>query len=517
MDVLKDLLDNLTDSLIILDSCGQVVLFNKEAVRIQKSISEKPLEIGADFAGLVIEERREVVSDILLGLRRHKKPIKNFVETTTSLGANVFLEVSFVPVLGSRKELKYVNVITQDVTNRKLSERRIRKATADFDNLLEQAYAVIFSVDSRGYIVDWNTFCADLTGFSKAEVLSGRVCDILLNEQDTVTFLRLMDRILKNEVMGTCEFPMKTKSGGEVIVMLSATPRVNANGHVIGATLVGQDITEMAARRRALEKQVENQTVELQQVLKKEKEAIELKSRLASIASHEFRSPLSSIDVATSFIKQNAGTIGKKKLNEKVEVIEKHVNYVSNFLEDVLNYSKSELGRKLEHAEIALDDFVKEAVGEVTRVSKHSHHICVSTSNLGVLVTDGKLLKSIVVNLLTNAIRFSPGREKVSLQVLDEGDTVTIEVRDEGMGIPQDELVKIFEPFVRGEAAGSIAGAGLGLSITKKAVDLLQGTISVKSRPGKGSVFTAVIPRLPVHIEKATPTNPKKTETKTTR
>ncbi len=502
MDVLKDILDNLTDSLIILDTRGQVVLFNKEAVRVQKSISEKPLEVGVNLEELVSDDRKASVRDAFKTIRRQKKTIKNFVEASTPLGASVFLEVNFIPVFGSRKELKYINVISQDITNRKLFEKRIRATTADMENLLEKAYAVIFSVDSRGYVVDWNKFCADLTGFSKAEVLSGRVCDILLKEQDTATFARLMDSILKNEVVGTCEFPMKTRSGGEVVVMLSATPRVNANGHVIGATLVGQDITEIAARRRALEKQVECQTAELQQVLKKEKESVELKSRLASIASHEFRSPLSSIDVAASFIKQNAGTIGKKKLNEKVEVIEKHVNYVSTLLEDVMNFSKSELGQAPEPSEIVLSEFVIEVVEEVARWCKYSHHICVSTNNLGVLVTDGKLLKNIIVNLLTNAVRFSPGKDEISLNVIDEASAVTIEVSDEGIGIRPEESMKIFEPFVRGSASERIEGNGLGLSIAKKAVDLLQGTISVKSKPGKGSVFTAVIPRPAVSIRK---------------
>src|SRR5690606_4971863 len=125
---------------------------------------------------------------------------------------------------------------------------------------------------------------------------------------------------------------------------------------------------------------------------------------------------------------------------------------------------------------------------------KHSHHICVSTNELGTLMTDEKLLRNIVTNLLTNAVKFSPGKDEVHFNVLDEGRRVTIEVRDEGIGIAEDELGKIFEPFVRGKEADAIQGTGLGLSIVKKAVDLLQGSIQVKSKPGKGSTFKVVIP-----------------------
>lgn len=494
MDVLKDILDNLNDGIVIVDPSGQVVLFNNEALRIRKSISDQPLTVGRHITDFVPESRRVAVIDILKSIKRQKKSIRTSSEYRTCHGGSVFLETHFVPVLGSRRELKYVNIVSQDVTNRKLFEKKIRAASADFNNLLEQAHAIIFSVDSRGYVVDWNNHCVELTGFEKHEVLSQQVCETLAS--DASSFNALMEKMLANEPVGNWEFSMKTKSGGEVIAMFSATPRVNANGHVIGATLVGQDITELTAHRRLLEQQIRSQTAELQEVLQKEKEVVEMKSRFVSIASHEFRSPLSSIDYAASFIKQNVATINKKKLNEKVEVIEKHVNHMSHLLEDVLTFSRNEPGKiRLIPTRIQLDDFFANVVEEVTCLFKHSHHVCVSTNELGTLISDEKLLRNIVINLLSNAIKFSPGKEEVSLNVIDEGHFITVEVRDEGVGIPEDELNLIFEPFVRGKDVESIQGTGLGLSIVKKAVDLLQGTIRVKSKPGKGSVFKVIIPR----------------------
>ena len=496
MDVLKDILDNLNDSVIIIDSHGQIVLFNREALRIQRSISEITLQIGSHFTDILTEDRRDIVSEILKTLRRQKKPVKNFAECKTPFGTNVFLEVNFIPVFGVKKEVKYVNVITQDITNRKIFEKKLRAAAADVSKVLDNAHAVIFSVDSRGYVVDWNHHCTQLTGFSKKEVLSQQVSDLLVQEMNRPLFAELMERVLRNEAVGNYELPLLTRKGRELIVMLSGTPRTNANGDVIGATFVGQDITELIAYRHSLEKQVEDQTNELEQVLKKEKEAVEMKSRFVSIASHEFRSPLSSIDFAASFIKQNAATIGKKKLNEKVEVIEKHVSYMSHLLEDVLNFSKNENGKiKILPTQISLETFIRNAVEEVTCLCKHSHHICVSTNKLGSLLTDEKLLRNIVSNLLTNAVKFSPARDEVFLNVLDMGRFVSIEVGDEGIGIPQNELGLIFEPFVRGRGADAIQGTGLGLSIVKKAVDLLHGSIKVKSALGKGSVFKVTIPR----------------------
>ncbi|MEX2233556.1 MAG: PAS domain S-box protein, partial [Cyclobacteriaceae bacterium] len=357
MDVLKDILDNLSDSIIIIDPNGQIVLYNNEALRIQRSISEKPIQIGECFTDMVSTERKQTVADILKTLKRQKKAVKNFAEYHTTTGSHVFLEVNFVPVFGPKKELRYVNIITQDITSRKIFESKARATAADLSNLVENAHAIIFSVDSRGYIVDWNNHCAEITGFVKNEILSKKLPDILIKEYNTPLFNDLMATVLKNQSVGNYEFPIQTKAGTEMIVMLSATPRTNAPGQVIGATLVGQDITELTAHRRSLEKLVQNKTAALQQVLKKEKEAVDMKTRFVSIASHEFRTPLSSIDFAASFIKQNAATIGKKKLNEKVEVIEKHVNYMSHLLEDVLNYSKNENGRiKIIPSDICLGD-----------------------------------------------------------------------------------------------------------------------------------------------------------------
>lgn len=496
VNVLKDILDNVSDSVIIIDAFGKILLYNQQALRLHESVSEKTLEIGESFAEIVREERRKTVSEVLKTVRRQKKPVKIFAEFKGPSGDNIFLEVSYVPVLGMKKEIKYINVIAQDVTSRKSLEKKVKQVTEDVRNVLEQAHAFIFSVDSKGYVVDWNSHCAQLTGYSKSEMLSQKVSNLLISKENVPLFTDLMDKMLRNEVVVSVEFPIHTKNCAELIIMLSATPRTNANGRVIGATLVGQDITELTAYRRSLENQIRSKTAALEQVLRKEKEVVEMKSRFVSIASHEFRSPLSSIDYAANFIKQNAGTIGKKKLNEKVEVIEKHVSHMSHLLEDVLNFSKNESGGiKVVPAKICLSSFIRNAVQEVSCHTKNSHHICVSSNELGSWVTDEKLLRNIVMNLLTNAVKFSPGRDEIFLNVLDKGAFISIEVKDEGIGIAADELDKIFEPFVRGKAADSIQGTGLGLSIVKKAVELLQGSIQVESRPRKGSVFKVTLPR----------------------
>jgi signal transduction histidine kinase len=107
---------------------------------------------------------------------------------------------------------------------------------------------------------------------------------------------------------------------------------------------------------------------------------------------------------------------------------------------------------------------------------------------------DDDLLRNIFVNLISNAIKFSPGTTRVWLQVYDLGENLRVEIKDKGIGIRKEDLMKIFEPFERGKNTKGIQGTGLGLSIAKKAVDLIGGTIDVSSTPGKGSIFTVTIP-----------------------
>lgn len=495
-DGLKDILDNLTDAITIIDGAGRIVAYNQEALRIENVISGSALKAGRHITEGLDDKRRKSLAGILSKVKRQKKPLKDFAEYSNACGTRTFLEVTFVPVLGRKKEVKHVNIIAQDVTSRKVFEKKMKTVATDVNNMVEHAHAIIFSVDSRGYIVEWNRHCTQVTGFGKGEVLSRTFTDLVACPTQERRFQEMMALVMNNVPVSDHELFLQTKTGGDLVAIVSATPRTNSKGQVIGATVVGQDITELTTYRKSLEKMIKSKTEALEEVLKKEKHAVELKSRFVSIASHEFRSPLSSIDFAASFIRQNAATIGKKKLGEKVRLIEKHVTHMSHLLEDVLNFSRNENGTiKLFPSQIALETFIHDAVEEVTGSTRHSHHICVSTNCLGLLLTDEKVLRNILINLLTNAIKYSPGKDEVSLNVLDQDDVVTLEVVDEGMGIPEDEIETIFEPFVRGKGTAAIQGTGLGLSIVKKAVELLNGNIKVRSAPGKGSVFMVTIPR----------------------
>jgi signal transduction histidine kinase len=150
----------------------------------------------------------------------------------------------------------------------------------------------------------------------------------------------------------------------------------------------------------------------------------------------------------------------------------------------------------LDVEKIEVDDFLNRILEEVSHYKEKGRcTIEADFTQIPVMImTDEKLLRGILINLLTNAIKFSPDIDRVFLTVKGSGHQLIIIVRDEGMGIHEDEIEKVFEPFLRGKSVASIQGTGLGLSIVKKSVELLNGTIQLQSKVGEGTTFTVAIP-----------------------
>jgi signal transduction histidine kinase len=257
-----------------------------------------------------------------------------------------------------------------------------------------------------------------------------------------------------------------------------------------------QDIDELTQYRKSLEQKVAERTKALHVSLAKEKELAELKNRFVSIASHEFRTPLATIEFATGFLKSYRHRVSDDDVSQKLSTIEKQVNHMAALLEDVLVVGKTESGKiDVCRTLVRLNDLMTEVCESVERLTKYSHTIHITcVNNQTHFYTDEKLLRNILSNLLTNAIKYSPNANAVYLGCEETHDHFTFTVADKGIGIPENDLNNIFQPFTRGANAGTIAGTGLGLSIVKRTVDLLGGVINVRSKP-HDTVFEVVLPK----------------------
>ncbi|MFT5761504.1 MAG: signal transduction histidine kinase [Polaribacter sp.] len=217
------------------------------------------------------------------------------------------------------------------------------------------------------------------------------------------------------------------------------------------------------------------------------------------MASHEFRTPLSAINFATDSIKKYGDKMESIMVTKKLDKIENQVLHMTQLLDDMLIVGQAEAGKiKNSPINVNLGNFIDEIIEEVYSSYNESHEVSLidpeelkSTD----LFIDEKMGRNIFVNLLSNALKFSPESGKVVVELSSEKDHTIISVTDFGIGIHKSEMEKIFMPFMRGKNVDLIQGTGLGLSIVKEAVNEMGAIIILKSTLGSGTTFIVKIPK----------------------
>ncbi|HTF18508.1 MAG TPA: PAS domain S-box protein [Chryseolinea sp.] len=409
-------------------------------------------------------------------------------------GRKYWVRLDISPVFNNEGVLKHFIAIQTDISRQKEFENQITNIARDLSSLIENANVPIFGIDRNGYVNEWNRIAAELSGYDRNEVLERKWHQLF----DQTTQEKL-DGVLTKAFTGIAtqnfELPLTEKAGTDLILLISISPRMNSNRDIYGAICVGQDITELFRYRQGLENLVKERTYELNEALLKEKELVELKGKFVSIASHEFRTPLSTISLATGVIKKYYNKLSSTEFQAKLETIETQVRNMTYLLDDVLTVGKGEAGKILTtYSSVAIEAFFANTAKEVEQ-SKGTHKIRVRINcTIKTFRSDEKLLRNIVINLLTNAIKFSDMIKTVHLSVYNTPEWLIVDVEDKGIGIAQGDMENIFTAFQRGSNVGSIEGTGLGLSIVKKAVDLLKGEIKVQSKVSKGTTFTVRLP-----------------------
>ena len=228
---------------------------------------------------------------------------------------------------------------------------------------------------------------------------------------------------------------------------------------------------------------------EINKALEKEKELNRLKNRFVSMISHEFRTPLTVILTNIQLMEKFGDNYSEKDKEIRYSRIYSSFKRVNDLLEDVLQAGKLQEGKfALKREEIQLSEFIRTNVDLVNEEERIS--VLMNIDEKPSIHTDRKLLAHIITNLLSNALKYSPKESPVELKVISQAGELTVEVKDKGIGIPKDDLEKVFEIFHRAGNADSYKGTGLGLSLVKEYTNLLGGEILVQSEENRGSVFT---------------------------
>ncbi len=386
------------------------------------------------------------------------------------------------------KELAFQN----ELAKTRIETESIAKELRQF---IETANAPIFGIDNKGLINEWNQTSEKITGFLKTEVLGQDLVANYISPDYQTQVKGVLDNALKGEETANFEFPLFAKDGKRLMVLLNSSTRRDVDGKIIGMLGVGQDITVLNEYKEDLESKVKLRTQKLEESLEREKELGQLKTSFVSMASHEFRTPLTSIKTTSDIVLRYGDKLSREDINERLRKIKREVEDMTVMLEDILIIGKSDAQKLNYNPELLnLVSLITDIITEYQLNESESKSIDYIISSPVIMVhADKKWIKHIVINLFTNATKYSAKDKPIEITIKQERSSVSFCFMDYGIGVSKNDIKLLFEPFHRGKNTQNISGTGLGLSVVKKAVELHKGKIEVESKLGKGSSFKVIL------------------------
>lgn len=481
------------NSVIITDPDGKIEWVNQAFTNLTEYTAEEAYGIKPGKLLQGSETHKSTVKRISQKLKDRLEITEDILNYSKS-GRKYWIRLSISPVFNTTNQLNHFIAVMLDITEQKEFETKITTIARELSSLIENANVPIFGVDRNGYINEWNKVTSEISAYTKDEVL-GQKWISMLDPSIHENVNRIIQKVLRGNPVSNYELPFQNKEGKHLTLLISISPRKDVNNSIVGLICVAQDLTEVTAYRKGLEKIVAERTRDLNIALQKEKELVEMKSKFVSIASHEFRTPLSTISLATGFLRKYKTKLDTAEVDKKLEHIEQQIQHMVYLLDDVLLVGKADAGKMQANLTTLETTFFRELAQEVVKSTgkKHKLHFT-ENCEMTVIVTDEKLVRNIVINLITNAIKFSPQGTQIHVRVQCRMNTLLLSVQDFGIGIPKAEIENLFQSFSRASNVGMIEGTGLGLSIVKKAVDLLNGSIEVVSELDKGTTFLVTLP-----------------------
>ena len=386
--------------------------------------------------------------------------------------------------------------VGQDIS--KMDElRTVSDAIAkELRQFIETANAPIFGIDSNGMVNEWNQSSEKITGFTKEEVLGQDLVATYINSNYQKSVKKVLDNAQRGVETANFEFPLYAKDGKRIMILLNSSTRRNSDGKIIGMLGVGQDITILNEYKKNLESKVEYRTQELQESLEREKELGQLKTSFVSMASHEFRTPLTSIKAISDIILRYSNKLSQESINARLEKIKKEVDDMTIMLDDILIIGKSEAQKLAFNPDIEDIVFlIRQIITEYQLSDSTNRQLIYDIPNSIIMINvDKKWIKHIIINLISNAEKYSNKNTPIKISIHQNQSNISFSFQDYGIGISKQDIKKLFEPFHRGSNAQNIPGTGLGLSVLQQAVDLHNGKIEVESNLGKGSKFKIILP-----------------------
>ena len=368
---------------------------------------------------------------------------------------------------------------------------------AGFRFLFEYASVVIIMINSEGQIIVNNPHTEHVFGYSKRELRGKNIEELIPQKQRKKFTLQWQSHINDHDRTSMSMFRELLgirKDGSQFPIDMSlGTYMMDGEAFVVSFIT---DLSDHPRNDRRVEGTFQKEISQLKKALAKEKELSDLKSKFISIASHEFRTPLSTIMSSASLIDKYIEKEYYDKRSKHTKRIRSSVKHLNDLLSDFLSLEKLEEGMvRNTVSSFDLHLFIKELLDEFNSILKKGQTIKLKQNlESESIKLDSKLLRAILINLISNAIKYSPENREIEISVQRSLDKLVIQVKDHGIGIPLKEQKELFNRFFRASNVGSAKGTGLGLNIVKKYLQIMSGNITFQSTPKKGTSFTVNIP-----------------------
>lgn len=396
----------------------------------------------------------------------------------------VWVHLTLIALRDQTGAILYTLAMIQDITERKQAEEALRQSEARYRAIIEDQTELICRFKPDGTLTFVNdTYCRYFNK-QRSELMGHKFMPVI-PEEDQESFTQKFSSLSVEQPIVTCEHRVILPSGDIRWQQWTNRALFDDSGNILEFQAVGRDITKL--------KQAE---AEIVKALERERELSELRSGFVSLVSHEFRTPLTTIQSSAELLERYNNRLSEEKKQNHYRRIQQAVQRMTQLLEDVLTIGKAEAG-KLQFTPSPMDlvAFCRDLVESLQMSAKPQHQLnFVVIGDGSDAQMDEKLLGHILTNLLTNAIKYSPDGGTVQFDVVCDRTWVIFRIQDSGIGIPPEDLERLFESFGRASNVGAIPGTGLGLAIVKRCVDLHEGEITVESEVGVGTTFTVTLP-----------------------
>lgn len=384
----------------------------------------------------------------------------------------------------------------QNITDLRLAQRAYAQSQRRLQAVVDTVVDGIFTSDENGVIETLNPAVCEIFGYEPEQIV-GQNFRYLLAEPYSTRYTNYIRRHRKINSSRYAEVNHEVKgirSDGTQFPMYIAMSRALVGDRWLFTGIV-QDLT---ARKR-----IEHETFErerLQIELQKEREMNELKNRFMSMISHELRTPLSVIMLSSDFLRRYGDRMPDEEKTDTIATIQTQVKHLESMVEDVSALSRAGAGPldiNVHTQKIDIVDFCRDITANAQMLAADTHRIrFINETACPVILGDTKLLRQAFTNLINNAVKYSDHGTTVSLALDCDVDEIRIHIKDEGIGIPEADQANLFEPFHRANNVGMRQGTGLGLAVTKQAIELHDGTITFESVEGQGTQFFVTLPIL---------------------